>query len=131
MPKIKDKNLVEANRHFGFIMTAGFLVLGALIPFIKHKPFHPSLLIIAALFLLAAFIMPVRLEKPRQYWLWLGEKLGIINTNILFSLIYLSLFTLVHLIFVILRRDRLKQSFKKYSSTYLVKTKVSSFTDPF
>jgi hypothetical protein len=131
MLKIKDQNLIKANRHFGLIMTTALLVMGALIPFIKHKPFHTSLLIIAIIFLLVAFIMPGLLEKPRQYWLWLGEKLGIINTNILFTLIYLSLFSLVHLAFVILRRDRLKQSFKKYSSTYLVKTKITSFTDPF
>ncbi|MDD4974222.1 MAG: SxtJ family membrane protein [Bacteriovorax sp.] len=131
MPEIKENKLIKTNRHFGFIVTGGFLVMGALIPFIKHKPIHLPQVIIAVIFLLIALIAPHLLERPRQYWLWLGEKLGLINTKIFFTLIYLSLFSIVHLVFIIIRRDRMKRLWKKYPSTYQVKTEISSFGDPF
>ena len=130
---LKIKNLIETktNRNFGLIMSICFFVVGALIPFFKHKPNHISLLILASLFLFIAFIAPNLLTKPRHYWLILGEKLGIINTKILFTLIYLSVFSLVHLVFIMTRRDRLMRAWKKYPSTYQIKTKISSFADPF
>lgn len=125
MPEIKK------NRNFGFIMTGGFLLVGLVIPLIKHNPFHLSLLVLAVIFFLFAVFTPQFLEKPRLWWLRLGEKLGIINTRILFTLIYLTIFSFVHLIFKILQRDKMKRKWKKYATTYQVKTKISSFDDPF
>ncbi|MGZ3788835.1 MAG: SxtJ family membrane protein [Bacteriovorax sp.] len=125
MPEIKT------NRHFGLIMTGACLVLGVIIPFIKHKPVHVSLVITACLFLFFALVFPQLLERPRQWWLVLGEKLGAINTRILFTIIYLTLFTIVHFIFFLMKRDKMKRGWKKYSSTYQVKSEISSFQDPF
>ena len=121
----------STNRNFGFIMTGGFLVLGFIIPFIKHRPAHLWLISLSLVFLLFAFFAPTLLEKPRILWLKLGHNLGIINTRLLFTFIYLSLFSLVHFIFIILRRDKLKSVWKKYPSTFQQKNEISSFCDPF
>ncbi|MBC7540698.1 MAG: hypothetical protein H7281_17900 [Bacteriovorax sp.] len=131
MPKINTKIEDNTNRNFGFIMTAGFLVLGILIPLIKQKQIHLVLVIIAAVFFVIAFFAPKLLERPRHYWLLLGEKLGLINTKILFTLIYISIFSFIHLVFIIIRRDRMKRAWKKYPSTYQIKTEITSFSDPF
>lgn len=118
-------------RVFAFIMMSGFLVLGAGIPLLKGKSIHLALVAIAVLFLLLGLLTPDLLEKPRRFWIWLGEKLGFINTRILFTFLYLTIFSFVHLVFMLTGRDRMKRKWKKYSSTYLEKTKISSFSDPF
>ncbi len=122
---------IKNNRQFGLIMTAGFSALGVVIPIIKHRQIHWSLLGIAILFLLLAVVAPLALSKPRLIWLRLGEKLGFINSRILFSFIYLTLFSFIHFIFFITKRDKLKRRWKQYSSTYFEKSDISSFKNPF
>jgi hypothetical protein len=131
MPKINTQIEDITNRNFGLIMTAGFLVLGVLIPLIKDKQIHLSLVIFGAVIFVISLITPKLLDRPRHYWLLSGEKLGIINTKILFTLIYISIFSSIHLVFIIIRRDRMKRAWKKYPSTYQIKTEITSFTDPF
>lgn len=121
----------KTNRNFGLIMSFGFLVLGIVIPFIKRQNVHYFLVIVSALFFILAIISPMTLNFFRVRWLKLGEVLGKINSKIIFSIIYILIFSTIHLIFKILRRDKLKLKWKKYSSTYADKTQVSSFLDPF
>lgn len=126
-----QKTDTKTNRYFAFTMTTGFLILGAGIPLIKGSHFHLPLVVVAAVFLLLGLIAPDRLEKPRVFWIWLSEKLGFINSRILFTVVYLSIFSFVHLIFKISGRDRMKRTWKKYNSTYQEKAKITSFSDPF
>lgn len=129
MPKI-NKNPHE-NRNFALIMTAGLLLLGVGIPLLKKNTINNPTVILAFIFLAVGLIWPALLEKPRIYWIWLGEKLGFINSRILFTLLYMILFSFVHLIFIITGRDKMLKSWKKYSTTYKIKNSVSSFRDPF
>lgn len=122
---------IKSLRHFGFFMSAAFLFLGMGIPLLKKKDIHPVLCAVAGLFLLLAIFSPETLKKIREWWLLLGEKLGLINSKILFTILYLTLFSLVHLIFKLMGRDKFKKKWKGYESTYTEKQKISSFSDPF
>lgn len=121
----------KINRNFGFVMSLCFFILGVIIPYIKQSHFHLSLIVLSIAFLILATFLPMSLEKIRIFWNKLGGVLGKINTKILFTVIYLFIFSLVHLIFKILKRDKLKLRWKKYPSTFIVKKDISSFSDPF
>lgn len=127
----KTENLATINRHFAFIMTGCLLLLGAVIPYLKGKAFHFPLLAAAGILFIAGLLFPMMLEQTRQKWLWLGEKLGHINSRIIFTVIYLGLFSFVHLVFFLTGRDKMLRRWKKYSSTFKEKKSISSFKDPF
>lgn len=127
MQKIDPKT----NRNFAFIMTSGFLVVGAGIPFIKGHAIHLWAVILATLFFLSGLFVPHLLEKPRHAWIWLGEKLGAINSRVLLTLLYGTLFSFIHLIFLLIGRDKMMSAWKKYPTTYKEKKSISAFRDPF
>ena len=121
----------KINRNFGLIMSFCFFVLGGIIPYMKQKNVHYSLIVVSLIFFVLAIFLPLSLERIRIIWSKLGDILGKINTKILFTIIYLLMFSPIHLIFKILKRDKLKLQWKKYSSTFHVKKDISSFNDPF
>lgn len=112
-------------------MTIGFLIAGVLIPLLLGNVVKIWAISLAGLFMMMAVFFPHHLSKPREYWLALGEKLGHTNSLILFTVIYLTLFSLVHLFFILSGRDLLLRRWKKYESTFKEKSKISSFSDPF
>ena len=122
---------VKANRQFAIVMTIGCFIFGSLIPLIKRKNVHSWLNLIAFTVLIVGIFWPRFLDRPRLIWLKIGNILGKINTNIIFTFIYLSLFSFIHFIQFVFGRDRLKKRFKKYQSTFDLKDKISSFNDPF
>lgn len=128
---LKIKKNPHENRNFALIMTVGLLLLGVGIPLLKKHTINNAVVVLAMLFLAVGLIRPGLLEKPRIYWIWLGEKLGFLNSRILFTVLYMILFSFVHLIFIITGRDKMLRNWKKYSSTYKIKNNVSSFRDPF
>lgn len=131
MKKTKEFQEKKELRHFGLIMAFAFLILGTGIPLIKHRTFHPVLTGIALLFLIVAIFVPDWLKTTREWWLMLGEKLGLLNSRILFTILYLTLFSVIHLIFKLMGRDKFKRKWRAYDSTYTEKQKISAFTDPF
>ena len=122
---------VKANRQFAIVMTIGCFIFGSIIPLIKRKNVHFWLNSIAFIVLIFGIFWPSFLDRPRLIWLKIGNFLGKINTNIIFTFIYLILFSLVHFIQFFIGRDRLKKRFKKYQTTFEIKDKISSFKDPF
>ena len=128
---MREINSKEHYRKFGFVMTGGFLVLGIIIPLIKHRPLHPILIVIAVFFFFLSLVAPMLLKKPQEFWMWLGEKLGAVNSRVLLIVIYFTLFTFLHAIFKIIGRDKMRKKWKKYESTFEVKSEISSFSDPF
>lgn len=118
-------------RQFGFIMAFCFGVLGIAIPLYKVKVINPLFTALALLFLILALVAPGRLKKFREWWMLLGEILGTINSKILFTLFFFTIFTSIHYIFRLLKRDRFKRKWKAYDSTYVQKLKLSNFSDPF
>lgn len=124
-------NEIKSLRNFGFIMTAGFAIIGIVVPFYKYQIIYPMLAALSFLFLFLAVFFPYSLKRFREWWTLLGEVLGAINSKILFTIIYMTVFTFIHLMFKLLGRDKMKRKWKAYESTYVIKQKISSFSDPF
>lgn len=124
-------NEIKSLRVFGLMMAFAFAVLGIFIPYYRDNFVYPVLAALSGLFLLMALFAPAGLRKFREWWIMLGEFLGAVNSRILFSILYLTLFTLIHFFFRLFRRDRMKRRWKAYETTYVVKTAVSNFSDPF
>lgn len=129
--KVNPVKNPNENRNFALIMTAGLLLFGAGLPLFKKHSINTPIVVLALLFLAIGLIRPALLEKPRVYWIWLGEKLGYINSRIMFSVLYMILFSFVHLVFIVTGRDKMQKRWKKYSTTYKIKNNISSFRDPF
>jgi hypothetical protein len=120
-----------ANRNFSFILTFCLLVIGFFIPIYRGHSIHPVIIILAMIILILGLMYPGLLTKPRCYWIWLGEKLGFINSSIILTILYLSLFSLIHLFFYLLKRDKMLRKWKQYDSTFKEKNNLLSFSDPF
>ena len=131
MQKTKTPPSIKELRIFAIILFLGFFIIGHLIPFYKGKEPHWLLVIIAFIILIMGMGVPKLLEKPREYWIIIGNFLGKINSAILFTVIYFLVFTSVGIIFKILKRDRLFRKFREVKSTMVLKTEISPFTDPF
>jgi len=118
-------------RQFGFIMALCFGVLGIGLPLYKYKMINPLFTALAVLFLALAIFIPDALKKFREWWMLLGEILGTINSKILFTIFFFTIITMIHYIFRLIKRDRFKRKWKAYDSTYVEKSKLSNFSDPF
>ncbi len=122
---------IHINRKFGYILAFGFAIVGFVIPALKKGQFHPVLIFLSLAFLIMGYFFPHKLNTLRVKWMILGEFLGKINTTIIFTLIYLMVFSTIHAIFSMLGRDRLMKKWKKYSTTFHRKENISDFSDPF
>lgn len=118
-------------RVFALILTIGFLIIGALIPYFRNRPVIMSLLIIAVVVFVVGMFMPKLLIYPRKIWISVGNVMGKINSTIIFTIMYFLIFATVGLIFRIFKRDRMKTSFRKVSTTMVMKNEISPFEDPF
>lgn len=122
---------INENRVFGIILTLALLMFGLFIPLYKNKAFNFYFIILAIILLICSLFFAEILTKPRTWWMILGEKLGALNTRIIFTVIYLTIFLSIRLFFKLINRDRLKMNWKKYPSTYQDKKEISLFSDPF
>lgn len=118
-------------RIFALILTAGFFIIGGLIPYLKDKSFNMPLVIIGGSVFLVGMLCPKLLIYPRKYWIFIGNIMGKINSTILFTFMYILIFSTIGLIFKIFKRDRLKTNFRKVSTTMVFKNEISPFEDPF
>ncbi|MBC7711732.1 MAG: hypothetical protein H7177_00235 [Rhizobacter sp.] len=118
-------------RIFALILTIGFLVIGFGIPYLKAKTYNHVLIYIAAAIFIVGMLTPKLLIYPRKGWIAVGEVMGKINSTILFTFVYILIFTTVGLIFRMFKRDRLKKEFRKVNSTMVMKNEISTFEEPF
>ena len=131
MKKIDIEVNLKEQKNFGFILVFGFFILGYLIPLFKHHHYNFFLLFISIITLILTLFVPHLLKWPRYYWLKVGNILGELNTTIIFTIIYFSIFSLINLLFKVIKRDRLQLKWKKYNTTYIIKDSISSFDEPF
>lgn len=114
-------NLKKQNRNFGLLVGSVLLVIGIyrlmigywVIGLLSYWLFGMGLsLIIPALF------FPSVLTYFRLAWEKLGHVLGIINSYILLTILFVFVFTPLGLIMRLLRKDPLKIRWKNKSETY-------------
>lgn len=131
MQKTNNAPTAHELRVFSLIVAIGFSVLGWVIPTLRGKDIHVPLLLVSGLVFVFGMATPKLMVKPREIWIKIGNVLGKINSTIIFTVIYFTVFAGVGLIFRIIKRDRLFTRFKSVKSTLVMKNEISPFTDPF
>ena len=84
----------------------------------NHFAFGPWLL--GSLLILLGSLVPTWLAPIHRGWMWVGHVLGWINTRIILGVIFYGLITPIGIVFRMLGKDTMRQSFSDTSSTYRV-----------
>lgn len=110
-------------RQFGFAFAFVISVLfGLLFPWVLDNPIPLWPWVIAALFFLLAVISPSLLRRIYGLWMHFSFYLGWLNTRIILSVIYYSLFTLAACVMKIVGRDPLTRRIKPELKSYFVES---------
>lgn len=107
-------------RSFGLLVGGIFLVMG-MWPVLWHG-LDPRLwaLVLGGSLLLPGLLMPAVLRKPYELWMRLAHVLGWINTRIILSIMFYTVFTPVALVMRLIGTDPMNRSFLSSVETYRV-----------
>ena len=107
-------------RSFGLTVGGIFLFIG-LWPVLRHGQ-APGLgaLVLGALSVLPAFIVPASLRWPYRVWMGVGHVLGWVNTRIILGIMFYAVFTPVAVIMRLVGHDPMNRAFLSNVETYRV-----------
>ena len=115
---IQKKNL-KKNRSFGLI--AGLILFGlTFYQFLQWHTLNPWMLTTGILLVLAGLFLTFLLNPVRIGFEYIGRWMGIVNTYILLTIIYIILFIPLSLIFKISGKDDLKLKRDKHADSYWI-----------
>jgi len=100
----RSKKDNRKNRQFGFAIVAVCLVFVAY-HYLKSHTFNTWMFMLGLLFFLMALLFPTLLQLLRVLMETLGHWLGIANTYVLLTIIYVLFFVPINLIFRITVKD--------------------------
>ena len=106
-------------KSFGIVFSFVFFLIG-LFPLINSEGIRVWALLIAAVFLLLAFILPNLLSFPNKLWFKFGILLGSIIAPIIMALVYFLTVLPTGLIMRLLGKDLLKQKLDKNAKSYWI-----------
>jgi len=112
-----EKKINTSNRKFGLLMGTVFLLLTIYYVTLKHA-FLPVLLVVSISFFCAALLIPRILYPLNRSWTRFSATLGILNTWIILTLLYLLIITPLGLLMKALGKDALKLKLQKKAATY-------------
>ena len=127
----QHERTAEELRTFGYIMGLILSVLGGILLW-KGKFLAPYLLLAAAAFVATAILSPVRLRGVERRWLQFGEKMGVVMTFIILTLVYSLVITPIGLLLRLLGKDLLSLKIDRQASSYWVPSdKTGTAARPF
>jgi large-conductance mechanosensitive channel len=106
-------------KSFGTVFSIVFLVI-ALYPLINSEGIRAWALIVSAVFLLLAFVVPQVLDIPNKLWFKFGILLGSIIAPIVMAFVYFLTVLPTGLIMRLLGKDLLKQKLDKNAKSYWI-----------
>ena len=110
-------------RNFGFIMTGALGIIGGLL-FWKGKDTSFIFLGVASLFLAAALAAPKVLAPIERAWLKFGEKISVVMTFVLVTLIFYLVVTPIGVIMRLCGKDLLGTKLDPEMKSYWVPVEV-------
>lgn len=121
MHQTTNNNLIEkpSEKSFGVVFSIVFLVV-ALFSLFNSKDYHIWALIVAAIFLLLAYLAPKTLTILNKIWFKFGLLLGSIVSKIILMAVYF--FTVLPIGFMMrfFGKDLLKQKLSKKAKSYWI-----------
>jgi hypothetical protein len=117
---VDHKSHVKELRDFGLIVGGVFSVIGLWPMVWRGEPVRLWALIIGGLLIGMGSVVPTWLAPIHRGWMWIGHVLGWINTRIILGVIFYGLITPIGIVFRMLGKDTMRQTFSDTSSTYRV-----------
>ena len=111
---------VKELRQFGLMVGGVFSVIGLWPMFLRGEAFRLWAVVLGSLLILLGSLVPTWLAPVHRGWMWVGHVLGWINTRIILGVIFYGLITPIGIVFRMLGKDTMRQSFSDTSSTYRV-----------
>ncbi len=106
-------------RRFGLVMTAPLLVIGCALIW-RGRAVGPYVIVVAALFLMAAVAFPQVLRPVERVWMALARVLSVIMTYVILTVTFFVVITPMGMILRILGKDLLQKKFDSEKSSYWV-----------
>ena len=129
----KPKTEAELKK-FGFVMALAFTLLAGVL-FWRHGWAAPYVAMLPVFFLPAAVFAPNSLRAVEHYWMLFGEKMSIVMTFLILTVMYYVLITPLGVILRLMGKDLLSLKLEPTASTYWEKTDPSGsgsrFTVPY
>ena len=107
-------------RQFGLLVGAVFTVIGFWPLVFRGEPFRLWAISLGTILIVFGAILPQVLAPIHKGWMWVGHILGWINTRILLSIVFYGIVTPTGLIFRLLGKNSMRQTFAESSTTYRV-----------
>ncbi len=113
-------NELETLKEFGKVMTVPFALLGTLFLYKQSVVTSLVLYLVGLTFLLAALFAP-KILKPIEYW-WMkfAEKMSVVVTFIILTLLYFLVVTPFGWLFKVIGRDELSLKIDKHAQSYWI-----------
>lgn len=115
----KPKPKGSSDRSFGLVFVVVFSFIG-LAPLLNSNPFRLWSLIIAAVLLLIALVIPKLLHPFNVAWLFFGSVLHRIMTPLILGVVFFLAITPIAILLKILRIDTLNRKFDKEAKSYWI-----------
>ena len=107
-------------RNFGLLVGGVFTMIGLWPLLFRGEPLRLWAVIVGGLLILSGTLVPTWLGPIHRGWMWVGHVLGWINTRIILGIIFYGLITPIGIVFRLLGKDTMRQTFSDAGSTYRV-----------
>ena len=107
-------------RSFGFIIGGIFLFIGLWPMVWRGADVRVWAVVVAALLLVPALIVPAALRPVHTVWMAVGEWLGWINTRIILGLAFYIVVTPIGLVLRLFGHDPMRRRFEPQAASYRV-----------
>lgn len=114
------KNVIDKeNRNFGLMIGACFIFI-FIYQWVVNQASWFLLPVIGGILILMAFVKPVFLNKLRTAWIQVGSLLGVINTYLILSIVFLFIITPVGWLLRLFRKTGLFHGRKMQQDSYWI-----------
>jgi hypothetical protein len=114
--KIGRKHL----RSFGFIVAAGFTIIGLWPLVFRGDGVRTWALGIAIFMFTTGLIYPPVLKPLFRVWMAVGEVLGWVNTRIILALVYYGMIVPIGMLLRLMKNDPMQRSFDRSAASYRI-----------
>ena len=116
-------------RKFGLIVGGVFLVISLWPLVFREEAIHLWAIIVAATLLVPAVLVPMWLRPIFKAWMWIGGKLGWINTRIILGIGFFGVFTPMGITMRLLGKDPLHRKLDTQIPSYRISKSARPGTD--
>ena len=116
-------------RKFGLIVGGVFLVISLWPLVFREEAIHLWAIIVAATLLVPAALVPMWLCPIFKAWMWIGGKLGWINTRIILGIGFFGVFTPMGITMRLLGKDPLHRKLDTQITSYRISKIARPGTD--